>query len=339
MRIPLLPDYVFGKPWMLLLLLLIPLLLLMRGHIGRAPAVVFSSLSFLRAVAKPVRSRFSVPFAAIITMLALASGVLALARPQKVKSKEHNTASGIEIFIAIDVSYSMSIRDFRLDGYQVNRLDAAKHVISEFIDGRPTDRIGLVIFSGRPHALGPLTLDHEWLDDTIENEVHFKHDIDGGTAIGKAITSCAESLAGRDAKRKAKSQIVVLLTDGDQTVTSVEPPEAARIAATLGIKVYPIAIGTPGRHTVPLMGRDMIQSFDLETLKKVAEVSNGKAYEANDTETLRQIFAEIDQLEKSDIDQLTTVEKREFYQLFAAVAVALFFVSLALEHSLFNHAP
>jgi Ca-activated chloride channel family protein len=339
MPIPFLPDHVFGRPAMLLLLLAIPLLLLLRGRAGRSPAVVFASLPFLKGTARPVRSRFGLPTAAVATMLALTSGVIALAQPQKQNAREQFTASGVEIYLAIDVSHSMSILDFVLDRRRINRLDAAKHVISEFVDGRPSDRIGLVIFSGQPFALGPLTLDHDWLLDTIDREIHFDHPITGGTMIATAISACSSRLAKRDSNFKAKSQIVVVLTDGDQNVPGLTPQEAARLSSTLGIKVYPIAIGTPGRHFVPKINRWMDQTFDFDTLKEIASITGTKAYMANNTETLREIFDEIDELEKTEIATRKTVETNELYQWFAGAALLFLVVGLAFEHSLLNYAP
>ena len=340
MPIPFLPDYEFSRPEMLLLLLAIPLLFLLRGQAGRAPAVVFSSLPFLKGASKPVRSRFGLPTAALLTMLALAAGILALARPQETDSKDVFTASGVEIYLAIDVSISMSIKDFSLDRRVIDRLQAAKYVISEFVGGRPSDRIGLVIFAGQPVALGPLTLDHDWLLETIDREIHFKQPITSGTAIGRAISACSDRLANRESATKAKSQVVVLLTDGDQNVPGLTPQAAADFAATMGIKVYPIAIGTPGVHKVPLANNQrMEQSFDIETLRDIARITGGTAYLANDTETLRAIFADIDQLEKSEIDKRTTIETRELFQWFAAAALIFFLAGLAYEHSSLNYGP
>ena len=340
MPIPFLPDIVFARPEMLFLLLAIPPLIMLRGRTGRFPAVMFGSMRFLEEVAQPVRSRFGLPTPALATILAITCGILALAQPQKVNSKEKFTASGVEIYLAIDVSGSMSILDFSLDRRRINRLQAAKLVISEFVEGRPSDRIGLVIFAGQPSALGPLTLDHDWLLGTIADEIHFDHPITQGTAIGKAISACASRLANRESGEKAKSQVVVLLTDGDQNVDSVKPQDAADMAATLGIKVYPIAIGTPGVHRVPRAGnRRMEQSFDLETLEEIAAITGTKAYLATDTEALRNIFAEIDQLEKSEIAQRTTVETRELYQWLVAAALLCLAIGLSTEHGLFHYAP
>ena len=339
MPIPFMPDCEFARPEMLLLLLVPPILLLLRGRAGRAPAVVFGSLQFFKGASKPVRSRAGLPTPSIATLLALSAGILALARPQELDAKEKFTASGVEIYLAIDVSFSMSILDFRLERRRVDRLAAAKHVIGQFIEGRPSDRIGLVIFSGQPFALGPLTLDHEWLLNTIDTEIHFKHEITSGTAIGTAISACASRLANRESDTKAKSQVIVLLTDGDQNVPGLTPQEAARLASTLGIKVYPIGIGTPGEHFVPLGGRTMRDSFDLETLREVADITGAEAYEAKNTEALIDIFGEIDKLEKSEIDQRTTIETRELFQWFAAAALVIFLAGLAYEHSPMNYGP
>ncbi|MFT5105191.1 MAG: Ca-activated chloride channel family protein [Pseudoalteromonas tetraodonis] len=340
MPIPFLPEHVYGRPAMLLLLLLLPLLLLLRGRAGRSPAVVFGSLPFLDGVVKPVRSRFGLPTSALATFLALACGILALAQPQKQNSKEQFTASGVEIYLAIDVSDSMKILDFQLAGKRLNRLSAAKYVISEFVEARPNDRIGLMIFSGQPSALGPLTLDHDWVQNTIARDIHFRHKtLTRGTRIGTAISASAYRLANRDSVTKAKSQVIVLLTDGAQDGAGLSPQDAAGMAATLGIKVYPIAIGTPGQHRIPGNPIPLTQSFDFETLQEVAAITGTQAYLANNTESLRSVFAEIDELEKTEIDSRTTVETTELYQWCLAAGLFCLILGLAFEHSLLIFAP
>ncbi len=334
MKIPLLPDYSFAAPWFLLLLLVIPVLAIVRGNTGPAPAIAFSPLNILTSIAPKVKSRFG-RISASLLYLALFAGVLALARPQKVNAYETHTASGIEITLAIDVSFSMSTTDFWIGGTQVDRLTAAKYVIGKFIEGRPSDRTGIVIFSGRPHSIAPLTLDHDWLRETIGGEIHFEHKIDSGTAIGTAIAASAKRLMDRE----AKSKIVVLLTDGVQTMPGLTPSEAAKLAATLGIKVYTIAVGTEGTHYVPKVGRMMEQTFDLETLREIAKLTGAKSYLAKDTNALANIFSEIDQLEKTEIATRKIVEAKDYFPYLVGAAAVFALIGTCLNSTLFRGIP
>lgn len=332
--IPLLPEIQFQAPWFLLLLLGAPLVLLMGGRPGTAPAVVFSSLSLLGDLGKPRKHRIG-GLGPWLAALAVVAASFALARPQKIDARDHQSTSGIEIQLVIDISNSMSIEDFFLGGRKINRLEAAKQVIENFVKGRPSDRIGLVIFAGRAFPIGPLTLDHDWLLDRIREDVHFNYRIEQGTAIGGAIASSTERLVERD----AKSKIVILLTDGVQSGEGLSPMEAAKIASTLGIKFYPIAIGTEGRHFVPRMRGPISQSFDFETLEGVAEVSGGKAFLAKNLSSLEAVFDEIDQLEKSEMTKETVIEAEELFHWPAALAFGLACLSIAGRETLFRSSP
>jgi len=326
MTIPLLPDYQFAAPAFLWLLLLLPPLAFFGGRRAHLPTIQFGALEHVPEEGHRPRGGLG-GWTASFYLLALACGTVALARPQKLRDYEVTTGEGVEIALAIDVSFSMSIEDYEINGQRVNRLDAAKSVIKEFVDGRPTDRIGLVIFSGRPHTLAPLTTDHDWLKTTIDRDIHFRHRIAQATAIGTAIAASAKRLSDRE----AKSKIVVLLTDGDQNVPGLTPEDAARLAATLGIKVYPIAIGTPGRHYVPLIRGYLDQSFNLEMLEEVATITKAKSYQAKDTAALERIFAEIDSLEKSEVERRKVIETKEFFQWPAAAAALFALLGLAWE--------
>jgi Ca-activated chloride channel family protein len=318
MPVPLLPDLRFDAPVFLLLVPVAILLALLGARRGAGTAVEFGALRLFGQTGKLARGGLGA-FAAPLFPLAILAGAIALARPQRIDESELTTGEGIEIIVAIDVSFSMSIEDYQLDGRRVNRLDASKSVIKEFIDGRPNDRIGLVIFSGNAHNLGALTMNHDWLLDTIDREVQFRRDIKGGTAIGSAIGFPARKLADRE----AKSKVVVLITDGAHEGDGLQPTEAAALAATLGIKVYPIAIGTPGRHFAPLVRDWLDQRFDLETLKEVAKITKAKAFEGKDTAALRKVFKEIDALEKSEVERRTIINTKEYFQ-WPAAAAALF---------------
>ncbi|MEM9481413.1 MAG: VWA domain-containing protein [Verrucomicrobiota bacterium] len=332
--IPLLPEIQFQAPWFLLLALAAPLVLVMGGRSGTAPAVVFSSLSLLGDIGKPRKNRIG-GLGPWLAALGIVATSLALARPQRIDARDHQSTTGIEIQLVIDISGSMSIEDFFLGGQKINRLEAAKQVIQDFVRSRPSDRIGLVIFAGRAYPIGPLTLDHDWLLDRIREDIHFNYNIEQGTAIGSAIASSTERLMERD----ATSKIVILLTDGAQSVEGLSPMEAAKMASTLGIKFYPIAIGTEGRHFVPRMGGAISQSFDLETLEGVAEVSGGKAFLAKNLSSLQAVFDEIDQLEKSEMTKETIIEAEELFHWPAAVAFGLVCLSLFGRETIFRSSP
>ncbi len=334
MPIPLLPDFRFAEPSWLWLLLPAVLLAVFSGRRGRLPAIGFGALQHFANAGRRTRgSRGGA--GSLWYVAALCAGLVALAQPQKIDHLESNSGEGVEIAVAIDVSFSMCIKDFQLGRHQVNRLTAAKSVLVDFVKGRPDDRIGLVIFAGRPHTLGPLTVDHDWLLATIEREIHFKHPIASGTAIGTAIAESAKRIS----KREAASKVVVLITDGDQTVEGLSPEDAAKLAATLGIKVYPIAIGTPGRHFAPLIGRTLTTSFDFSKLERVAAITGGKAFRATDTHSLRTIFEQIDSLEKSEVERRSVIETTEYFQWPAAAAALLTLFALLAELTLRRVSP
>jgi Ca-activated chloride channel family protein len=334
MSIPLLSDFRFAVPELLWLLLPALALAVLTGARGRLPAIEFAAM---RHFGDSGRNTKGSPggIGSLFFVAALCAGVIALARPQRIHQYEVSSGEGVEIVLAIDVSFSMCVEDFVLGQHRVNRLTAAKAVIKDFVKGRPDDRIGLIIFSGRPHTLGPLTVDHEWLLDTIDREIHFKHPIAPATAIGTAIAESAKRLS----KREAASKVAVLITDGDQTVDGLTPEDAAKLAATLGIKVYPIAIGTPGEHYAPLIRRNLTTSFDFAKLERVAEITGAKAYHAKDTNSLKAIFDQIDSLEKSEVERRKVVETTELFQWPAAAAALLALAGIVWELSLGRVSP
>ena len=197
----------FAHPWMLWGLLLLPVIALLRGRRGAAPAVQFSSLAVFRG--KAPRSRAGALLLTLL-LLALASFIVALARPQRTEVLSRVEASGVDILLALDVSRSMLAEDFTIGRDRANRLEAVKQVTEKFITGRPNDRIGIVAFAGRPYLVSPLTLNHDWLLKNLERlRIGMVED---GTAIGSAIASAANRLKEQ---KESKSRIIVLLTDGD----------------------------------------------------------------------------------------------------------------------------
>jgi Ca-activated chloride channel homolog len=337
MKIPGLNDYQFGSPWWLLLLLVIPLIHWLRGGGAASPAIVFPTLRFVRDVARPSHSSWGWMWAAI-SSLALASAIIAMARPQKVLTSEESKTEGIAICLCVDVSMSMLTEDFIVGGMRSNRLLAAKRVMRDFIRGRASDRIGIVAFAGSPYFPCPMTLDHEWLEQNIERvQTGITPD---GTAIGSGLAVATRRL---DAEKNVKSKVIVLLTDGANNSGRLSPQDSAKLAATLGIKIYSIAVGTPGQHLIPLPGGRMHnsfrQEFDEPTLQEVAHVSNGAFFKAQDLNALERIFKTIDELEKSNVLKRKHVELIERYHPFAWAAMALLALSLILRGTLLRTAP
>src|SRR6516162_2936549 len=219
-------------PWLLLLLLLIPLLLRVRRP-QQLPALCFPVLEAVRAVGpgRRVRWRWILPVLRAVALILL---VVALARPQLGKAATQIYTEGIDIMLAVDLSGSMLSEDFQLDGRRANRLDAVKAVVRTFLEHRPGDRVGLVLFAARPYTQSPLTLDHGWLLNNLER-AHIGM-IEDGTAIGSALATAVSRLEASD----AKSKIVILLTDGQNNTGKVPPMTAAETAKTLGYRVYTI---------------------------------------------------------------------------------------------------
>lgn len=322
--ISLLPEHRFAEPHWFWLFALLPLLALLRGARGSGPAVAFSSLHILRQIARPGRSAIGA-LSITLPLITLALGIAALARPQHVRTIETIDASGVEIFLAIDVSLSMSIEDMMLGSTTVNRLTAAIKVTRDFIKGRTSDRIGLVAFAGRPYVPGPLTLDHDWLLETLNEQVRIGL-VEDGTAIGSAIGAAAKRLEGRSPD--VKSKLIVLLTDGSNNSGNLTPLDAARLAQTFDVRIYTIAVGTEGNHRIPLPDRSgrylpgVRQEFDIDLLKQIAEMTNGMFFRAQDTRALEEIFRTIDTMEKTEIKRLTRTEVTELFPLLVMAAVA-----------------
>lgn len=337
MRIPWLSDYQFGSPWWLLLLLALPLLGWLRGHSGRAPAIVFPTAFMVRDVVRSSKSRAGAIMFSLV-LLSLCAAIVALARPQRVMSYDETTTEGIAICLTVDVSLSMLTEDFSVGGMPTNRLVAAKRVMSDFIKGRTNDRIGIVAFAGAPYLPCPMTLDHEWLERNIER---VQTGITGdGTAIGSGIAAAARRL---DLEKGAKSKVLVLLTDGANNSGRLSPQDAAKLGATLGIRIYTIAIGTPGEHVIPLPGgrihRSGREEFDEPTLIEVARIGNGQFYKAQDVDALGRIFKTIDQLEKTEVQKRSIIETEDAFQPFAIAAAAFLGLALLLGQTWLRTAP
>jgi Ca-activated chloride channel family protein len=317
----------FAHPWLLLLLLALPLIAYLRGRRGRAAALIFSSTNVLRGLGKASASRAGKILRAMV-FLSLAIFIIALARPRLGKSLTQIEASGIDIMIVLDVSGSMLIKDFTVGGDPATRVDATREVTRKFIEGRPNDRIGIIAFAGRPYVVSPMTLDHDWLLQNLDRvKVGLVED---GTAIGSASAAAANRLNDKGSKSRA----IVLLTDGENNAGKVPPTTAAEAIKALKIKLYAIGAGINGVAPAPipdrrggfltdLSGNYLYQNqpvhFNEAGLKEMAQIAGGKFFRATDTKSLEQIFEDIDKLEKSTV----TVKKFQQYRdLFPACIMA-----------------
>ncbi len=329
----------FAAPWWLLGVPLLFVLSWLLGGRGPAAAIRFSSLSALRGVGK-VKPAGWRGFGSGLMMTALAMCFVALARPQLGSSNETIESSGVDIVLALDVSGSMLAEDFTLGGQRANRLDAVKDVTRRFISARPNDRIGIVAFAGRPYLVSPLTLDHAWLEKNLDRLKTGL--VEDGTSVGAALSSAANRLKDKP----SKSKILVLLTDGDETIKTVPPNTAAEAAKAVGIKIYTIAAGTTGTAPFPvqdMFGRKMYRqvqvSVDEGALRKIAEIGGGQFFRATDTASLNEIFSQIDKLEKTEVKLNKKVDWRDFYQSFLGVGVALALLYWLLSQTIWRTIP
>lgn len=335
--LPSISEISFASPWMFLLLLLLPLMVawyILRGR-NQYPDIRLSSLSGFSGTKKSVVVKLiHIPF--ILRCLGMLCIIVALARPQTRLSWQDMSSEGIDIVLAMDLSPSMLARDFK-----PNRLESAKQVASDFITARRADRIGLVVFSGEAYTQCPLTIDHGILKNLLASvEPNFLAD---GTAIGMGLATSINRLR----ESKARSKVIILITDGENNVGSVTPLTAAEMAALYGIRVYTVGVGTRGMAYSPVsrypngqFAFDYVEvKIDEELLGQIAEMTGGKYFRATNNEGLREVYNQIDQLEKTRFD-VTEYRKRreEFWPL---VLLALIFLSFEwlLRNTLMRSIP
>jgi Ca-activated chloride channel family protein len=329
----------FAHPWFLALLLLLPLLAWLKGRRGQQAAFLYSSVRLVHGILGITRSHAGAILPKM-RWLTLALFIIALARPQAGEGEVKRKASGIDIVVALDLSGTMASEDFELRGQRVNRLALAKEVLGQFIARRPSDRIGLVAFAGRAYIAGPLTLDHEFLMQNLERLN--LGSVEDGTAIGSALIAALNRL--RDLK--SKSKIIILMTDGQNNAGKVPPLTAAEAAQALGVKVYAIGVGTRGLAPMPYVDpfgnrRYAMQQVDIDedTLKRIAELTGGKYYRADSSATLRSIYAEIDQLEKTEVEVKKYQQYRELFPWLVLPGLTLLLLEIILSHTVWRKLP
>jgi Ca-activated chloride channel family protein len=330
----------FAHPHFLWLLLLLPVLAWWKGRRGQQAAFLYSSVDLLKGVSDISRSHAG-RILPLLRWLALALFIVGLARPQKVDSETAQRASGVDIVVALDMSGSMRSEDFKLKGQPANRLAVAKDVLRQFVDRRPNDRIGLVAFGTQAFIAAPLTLDHSFLHQNIDR-LDFDV-IDGSrTAIGSALSVALNRLR----ELKSKSKIVILMTDGQNNSGNVPPLTAAEAAQALAVKVYTIGVGTRGTAPMPgtdMFGRKVYQQvpvdIDEDTLKAIAAQTGGKYYRADSTDTLRKIYEEIDQLEKTEVEVKKYVQIEELLHWAVVPGLVLLLLEILLGHTIWRRLP
>ncbi len=330
----------FAHPYFLLLLLLLPVLAWLKGKIGFQAAFLYSSVQLVRGITGITRSRAGSVLLKL-RWLALALFIIALARPQLGEGETKVTASGIDIVIAIDLSGSMSSEDFEVRGQRVNRLMIAKDVLQKFIAKRPNDRIGLVAFATDAYIAAPLTLDHDFLMQNLDR-LEIAAPGKDQTAIGSALAAALNRLR----ELKSKSKIVILMTDGQNNAGKVPPLTAAEAAETLKVKVYTIGVGTRGMAPIPYIDafgrkRSKQQPVDIDedTLTQIAKRTGGKYYRADKTETLRSVYNEIDQLEKTEVEVKKYQRYRELFPLVALPGLVVLLLEVILNHTVWRKLP
>ncbi len=328
-------DITFAYPWILYLLIIIPLMAawyLWKG-LKRQPSVKYSSLGFLKGFSPTIKERLRhLPF--ILRLFAVALFIVALARPQTFSSGENIYTEGIDIAMVLDISGSMLAEDFK-----PNRIEAAKEVIDNFIKGRTSDRIGLVIFSREAFTQCPLTIDYPVLRNLLK-EVKSGM-IEDGTAIGNAIANGVNRLKDSD----AKSKIIILLTDGVNNAGEVDPISSAEIAKTFGIRIYTIGVGTRGNAPFPVQTPFGVRyqmapvEIDEAVLQKISQITDGQYFRATDNNTLEDIYNKIDRLEKTRIEVTSYRNARELFYGWLGGGIFLLLMEVSLSGTVLRKIP
>lgn len=325
------------RPWILLLLLVIPLLLWNQARRSRwrLPMVGFSDLKLVDW-SHSVRHRYEGRWPLTLLVLALTLGLLAAAQPEQGIEQQNMSASGIDIMIALDTSTSMEAMDL-----QPTRIGAAVQVSENFIKGRPSDRIGVVVFGGQALTVCPLSSDHSSLESYLENVKAGMTGVDG-TAIGNGIATCLNRLKTSE----AKSKVIILLTDGRNNLGEIDPLAAARMSQALGVRIYTIGAATRGQAPFNVrdqMGgmRQVLVDVDLDEdlLEKIATITGGKYFRATDSESLEEIFTEIDHMEKTDQPRKQIVTYHQLYPWFLVPAMAILGLLLLLDVTAWRELP
>lgn len=299
------------------------------------PALTFSATGAFSGFQNPFKGIIK-KYAPLLRLLSLVFLLIAIARPQTSYDESKVTTEGIDIVLAMDLSASMLAHDFK-----PNRIEAAKQTALEFIDGRPADRIGLVIFAGESFTQCPVTIDHA----IVKNQLHAIRNglLEDGTAIGMGLATALQRLKDSESKTK----VVILMTDGVNNRGIVDPATAADIAAQMGVRVYTIGIGTNGQAYTPVamdpMGNLIYDYAEVEIdealLREVSKKTGGQYFRATDNKKLKEIFDQIDKLEKTKINVSALSHRSEKFYVFALIAAMLLLIEWCLRYTLLKSIP
>lgn len=328
-------NVTFAYPWVLYFLIIIPFMIAWYIFKGRRiqSSITYSSFTIIEKVPKTLRERLR-HLPAALRMMALASLIIALARPQDFSSGENITAEGIDIALVLDISGSMLAEDFK-----PNRLEAAKKLTDQFIQSRISDRIGLVIFAREAFTQCPLTIDYAVLRNLLA-EIKSGM-VSDGTAIGNAIANGVNRLKDSD----AESKIMILLTDGVNNAGEVDPISASEIAKTFGIRIYSIGVGTRGEAPFPVQTpfgiryQMMPVEIDEPLMQKISETTGGQYFRATNNKALEEIYETIDKLEKTKIEITSYRTARELYYGWLGAGLLILFLEFGLLKTIFRKLP
>ena len=330
----------FNNPWAFVFIpVLISFIIISVLRKQDLPSLRYSSGELVRDL-KPTLKITLYKGMMLLRIAALIFLVTALSRPQQMLEESKIVSEGIDIVLALDTSTSMLAEDFKLEGHRANRLDAVKNVVSEFISNRHSDRIGIVAFASRAYTVSPLTLDYGWLMQNLERVTIGM--IEDGTAIGSGMSSALNRLKDTEAKEK----VIILLTDGRNNAGKISPLTAAEAAEVLNIKIYTIGAGTKGLAPYPAedffgnrVYRQVKIEIDEKSLQKIARKTGARYFRATDTDSLRKIYEEIDELEKTPIEEKGYTEYRELFHLFLIPGLLLLIIEIILRNTLLRRIP
>lgn len=340
----------FEHPWLLALLALLPFYAFLHGRAGKFAALRFPSADIARAAGAAARAAAG-RLLLFLRILTVALCIVALAGPRFANDHTETQASGVDIMLVLDLSWSMMALDMGAPQERISRFAIASEVLEDFIGKRPSDRLGLVVFSAVPYLASPLTLNHDWLIENL-HRLHVGLIRDLGTAIGDATAAGAKRLKNL---KDSKSRIIILLTDGDNNKGDIDPVPAAQLAAALGVKVYTIGIGIEQPCVLPVFDPATgkleldpngntrpgitLQPANYTVLGKMAALSKAKFFRATNRRELQRIYDEIDHLEKTEVKLRRFTTYRPLFQWPLLAALGLFGLELVLSNTRLRRVP
>jgi Ca-activated chloride channel family protein len=315
-----LSTFDFAQPGWLLLLLLLPILGMLRGRPGPVIAIRYSSVKLIQSVSRATRNwrgrhLFLLRYAALALLL------FGMARPQIERGVQFDPARGIDIMLVLDFSYSMQEGKLNVDGEEISYFDALKRITADFVEERPNDRLGIIGFAVEPYLVSPLTSDHRWVMDMLDEMT-----LDLGTAIGSAVVAGVQALEQSD----RETRILVVVTDGNNNI-GVSPFEAAKLARSKNIRIYPVEI-TANRMLTP-------RRIASHPLYNVAKTARGQFFQATDFESLSQLYDHIEKLEKSFLKEKKSMAYQELFTGFVVLAMFLLLLEFLLRRTWLMRLP